>query len=331
MDTIFTSNLSFFCELDGVSLAALFSDPQVIPMLEKLHAGVNLGIIDFSPQRVDVVKRLNAAKIPAVAWQLLPQDQGYWYHGCNAKQAFAHYEKFLQWSTDNELQWAGIGMDIEPDIHEFQSLLLDKKNLLKSIRRRGCGKAKLREAQADYRQLVRRMQQDGFVVDSYEFPFMTDEYWAGSTLLQRLTGMVEAPADRRVVMLYTSFFRPVGQGVLWHYARNAKAVAVGITGGGVEIPGVKPPPPMDWKEFARDLRLARQGTNDIHIFSLEGCLEQGFMPKIASFDWNIQIKPVHPWHELAMLAQLFIRAGLWASAHPMAVVGLLVVLLWVLL
>jgi hypothetical protein len=324
-------SLSFFCELDGASLAALFSDPQVIPMLEKLRASVNLGVIDFSPQRVDVVKRLNQAKIPVVAWQLLPQEQGYWYHGCNAKEAFAHYEKFISWSTDNNLQWAGIGMDIEPDIQEFQSLLLDKKNLLKSIRRRGCGKARLREVQAEYRQLVQRMREDGFVVDSYEFPFMIDEYWAGSTILQRLTGMVETPADRRVVMLYTSFFRPIGQGVLWHYARRAEAVAVGITGGGVEIPGVQPPPPMDWDEFSRDLRLAKQRTNDIHIFSLEGCVEQDFMSEIASFDWNHETKPVHPWHELAMLARLIIRGALWASARPLVVVGLLVLLLWVLL
>ena len=327
METILPPGLSFFCELDGASLSTLFSDPQVITTLSELNAGVNLGIIDFSPERAEVVRRLNQAMIPVVAWQLLPREQGYWYHACNARQAIARYGEFERWSVQNDLQWAGIGMDIEPDIREFQSLVLDKRKLLRSIRRRGCGKANLRKAQAEYRQLVSQMRQDGFIVDSYEFPFMIDEYWAGSTIVQRLTGMVEAPADRRVVMLYTSFFRPYGQGVLWTYAKNAQAVAVGVTGGGVEMEGVPQPRPQDWEELSRDLRLASQRTRNIHIFSLEGCVEQGFMEKIASFDWSITEKPAHPWFELAMLARLLIRMALWTSARPLAVLMPLV-LLW---
>ena len=328
METTSTPGLSFFCELDGASLSALFSDPQVITALSELNAGVNLGIIDFSPERAEVVKRLNHAMIPVVAWQLLPREQGYWYHGCNAQQAIARYEEFARWSAQNGLQWSGIGMDIEPDIQEFQSLMLDKRKLLKSIRRRGCGKANLRKAQAEYRELVSQMRDDGFTVDSYEFPFMIDEYWAGSTIVQRLTGMVEAPADRRVVMLYTSFFRPYGQGVLWTYAKNARAVAVGVTGGGVELEGIPQPRPQDWAEFSRDLRLAKQRTGNIHIFSLEGCVEQGFMEKIISFDWNITEKPAHPWFELALLARLLIRMALWSSTRPLVVVMLLLLLFW---
>ena len=320
--------LVFFCELDGAALAELFSDEQIIVALSELNAGVSLGIIDFSPERVEVVRRLNRAGIPVIAWQLLPQEQGYWYHMCNAQQAFARYEDFKRWSGEHDLQWSGIGIDIEPDIREFRYLLLNKKRLLGSIRQRGCGTKRLREAQSDYRRLVCRMKEDGFSVDSYEFPFMIDEYRMGSTLLQRLTGIVEIPANRRVVMLYTSFFRPYGQAVLWNYARNAHAVAVGVTGGGVEIEGVRQSTPLDWVEFSRDLRLANQRTSNIHIFSLEGCVEQSFLRKLVSFDWNRSERPAHPWNELVMLIRLLMRTALWASAHLLIVVILLLFSFW---
>jgi len=322
--------LVFFCELDGAALSELFSNAQIMVRLSELNANVSLGIIDFSPERVEVVRRLNQAGIPVIAWQLLPQEQGYWYHMCNSRQAFTRYEDFMRWSRKNDLQWSGIGIDIEPDIHEFQYLLLNKRRLLRSIRQRGCGKKRLREAQLEYHRLVCRMRKDGFSVDSYEFPFMIDEHRVGSTILQRLTGIVDIPANRRVVMLYTSFFRPYGQAVLWNYARNAQAVAVGVTGGGVEIEGVSQQTPLDWAEFSRDLRLANQRTNNIHIFSLEGCVEQGFLPKLVSFDWTRSEKPVHPWNELVLLTRLLMRIALWVSAHLLFVVSLLLVLccLW---
>jgi hypothetical protein len=323
-------NLIFFCELDGPSLSGLFSNPQIIATLSELNAGVSLGIIDFLPERAEVVQRLNQAGIPVIAWQLLPQEQGYWYHMCNSQHAFARYEDFLRWSRENGLQWSGIGVDIEPNIHEFRYLLLSKKRLLSSMYQRGCGKKRLREAQSEYRRLVCQMKDDGFTIDSYEFPFMIDEYRAGSTILQRLTGIVEIPANRRVIMLYTNFFRPYGQAVLWNYARDASAVAVGVTGGGVEIEGVPQQIPLDWAEFSRDLRLANQRTKDIHIFSLEGCVDQGFLPKIINFDWNRSATPAHPWNELVILIRLLMRMGLWASAHLLTVVILLVFSLWLL-
>ena len=254
-------NLIFFCELDGPSLSELFSNPQIIATLSELDAGISLGIIDFLPERAEVVQRLNQAGIPVIAWQLLPQEQGYWYHMCNSQHAFARYEDFMRWSGENGLQWSGIGVDIEPDIREFRYLLQSKKRLLESIRQRGCGNKRLREAQSEYRRLACRMKEDGFTVDSYEFPFMIDEYWARSTILQRLTGIVEIPANRRVVMLYTSFFRPYGQAVLWNYARNADSVAIGVTGGGVTIEGVREQTPLDWAWARRTSRSFSTGQN----------------------------------------------------------------------
>lgn len=321
-------DLTFFCELDGESLSRLFSNPLIITTLSELNACVSLGIIDLLPERAEVVRTLNRAKIPVIAWQLLPQEQGYWYNMCNSQQAFACYAAFKGWSEKNDLHWSGIGIDIEPDIHEFQDLLLNKKRLLGSILRRGCGKKRLQQAQSEYRRLICQMKEDGFTVDSYEFPFMIDEYSAGSKIIRRLTGIVKIPADRQVVMLYTSFFRPYGQAVLWNYAKDARTVAIGITGGGIKMDGIKQPPPLTWAEFSRDLQLAYQRTKDIHIFSLEGCIDQGFLPRLVNFDWGRSARPAHPWNELVMLLRMLMRMALWASAHPLAVVILLLLSLW---
>jgi hypothetical protein len=54
--------------------------------------------------------------------------------------------------------------------------------------------------------------------------------------------------------------------------------------------GLDPPPPLTWDEFARDLRLTRRHTRDIHVFSLEGCVEQGYLERLEDFDWGV---PTH--------------------------------------
>ena len=125
--------LTFFCELDASTLEALFSDPSVTRRLVALGAQVSLGILDFSPERASVVRRLNRAGIPLIAWQLLPREQGYWYNMCNAAEAAARYAEFRDWSTREDLHWSGIGVDIKPDIGEFQELLTHKLRLFRTL------------------------------------------------------------------------------------------------------------------------------------------------------------------------------------------------------
>ena len=59
--------LAFDCELDRERLTELFSDVSVIEYLKALKAHVLLMLSDFSPDRADVVKRLNAADVPVTA------------------------------------------------------------------------------------------------------------------------------------------------------------------------------------------------------------------------------------------------------------------------
>jgi len=311
--------LTFFCELEADALQALFADSSVMGDLVALEAGVSLGILDLSGERAKVARRLNEAGIPVVAWLLLPEEQGYWFNLGNAPQAAARYADFKAWTAEHSLQWAGVGVDIEPDIREVQQLLSDRRRLLPALLRRAFDPGRLRSAQTAYGALVAQMRADGYRVDCYHMPPIVDERRAGSELLRRVAGLVDVPADREVLMLYTSFLRPRGPGILWSYAPDADSVGVGSTGGGVEVGGVGDVAPLDWAEFSRDLRLARCWSNDVHVFSLEGCVHQGFLARLRAFDWEQPIAPPLQAARRVNGVRRAARALLWASAHPYVV------------
>jgi hypothetical protein len=69
--------------------------------------------------------------------------------------------------------------------------------------------------------LVAQIHADGLPVETYQFSSIVDERIAGSTLLQRLFGVVSAQSDREVLMLYSSFMRRLGPANLWLYGPDA--------------------------------------------------------------------------------------------------------------
>jgi hypothetical protein len=322
--------LTFFCELEAEELEGLFSDAAVRHDLKALDAAVSLGLTDLSDRRADVVRRLNAAGIPVIAWQLLPKEQGYWFNIGNAAQAAAHYAEFARWTAQHGLTWDGIGLDIETDIREMRLQTLDRQRLVPILLRRLWNVGQLRRAQMDYAVLVAQIRAAGYRVDSYQMPLIVDERKVGSTLIQRLFALVDLPVDREVLMLYSSFYRPRGAALLWSYGQEAQSVGLGVTGGGVQIADVAQPRFLDWEEFARDLRLAQRCTDDIHIFSLEGCVQQGFLPQLLRFDWECPVTPLVTRVAEVERLRTALRMVLLASAHPWLVsLGLLGVL-WLL-
>lgn len=308
--------LTFFCELEAEPLERLFSDPKVVNYLKTLNAQVSLGLLDLSERRAESVRRLNAEQIPVTAWLLLPKEQGYWFNLDNASHSASRYAAFKDWSAEHGLQWAGIGLDIEPDIQLIQQLLRDRLTGLKRLVKKALDGQRLQKATREYRALVAQIRHDGYLVESYQFPLILDERDAGSTILQRVGGLVDLEVDREVFMLYTSFLRPHGAAVLWEYARHADGVGIGNTGGGVEIAGVQQPDYLSWQEFERDLRLACQHTEHLYIFSLEGCVNQGFLPGLVDFDWH-QRAPI-PTDQLSRVRRFrrLAHVVLWTASRP---------------
>ena len=312
--------LSFACELDAPRLTALFDDPSVLADLQALRARVVLMLSDYSGDRARVVGMLNGAGIPVVGVPLLPDDQGYYFTPDNVPQARASYTRFTEWTKEHGLRWDGVGLDIEPDVAVYQQIMANPWGLVRLLAPRLTDTARPARARADYAALVERIHADGWPVENYQMPPLADERRVGSTLLQRLLGLVDLPTDREVFMNYTSFMRGIGPGLLWSYGPEAAAIAVGTTGGGPDVPGHPQMPSQSWEEFARDLRLARHFTEQVYVHSLEGCVGQGFLGRLRAFDWSTSASPPDRAWQAGLLRRA-LRGALWVSAHPWRVAG----------
>jgi hypothetical protein len=309
--------LTFFCELPPEPLTTLFDGRFVIDDLKALDATLSLGILDLYEARAAVVKRLNQAGVPVIAWLLLPEEDGYWFNADNHEQAAARYVTFKAWTTQNNLQWAGIGLDIEMDINEMRALVAGEQDqaFARKLWHRLRDKPRVLKAQRSYQALVDLIHADGYPVESYHLPLITEERRAHATVLQRLVGLVDLETDREVLMLYTSFLRPQGAAALWSYASQADSVGVGSTGGGIDLAGTIDAKPLTWEEFARDLRLCVMQEKPIHIFSLEGCVEQGFLSKLNTFDWDQPVAIPEGTSQVGFI-RAALAAILWTIERP---------------
>jgi hypothetical protein len=313
--------LNFACELASADLVALFADGTVVEQLVGMDASVTLGLLDLSPERADAARRLTAAGIPVYAWLLLPTEQGYWFSANNAPFAVARYDAFRAWTAEHKLAWAGVGIDVEPDFREIQRLLADRWALVPTLLRRVLDDRARKKAASQYAALVARVRADGYPVHGYELPSLEDERAVGATLLHRILGLVEMGADREIPMLYTSLMGAPGVGLLWSYGQGKRAIVVGSTGGGVSLGGMDQAA-LTWDELARDLRLAARLADDVGIFSLEGCVRQGFLERLRAFDWDgpvalpvAEAATVDRWRMVA-------RAFLWMTARPYVLLAL---------
>jgi hypothetical protein len=316
--------LTFFCELPPEPLAKLFDGRFVIDDLKALGATLSLGILDFSEARAGLVKRLNKAGVPVIAWLLLPEEDGYWFNLDNHDKAAARYVDFKAWTTQHDLLWAGVGLDIEMDINDLRIALSGEVDqaFARRLWHKFRDKPRVARAQRAYQALVDLIRADGYPVESYHLPLISDERRARSTVLQRALGLVDLQVDREVLMLYTSLLTDHGDAFLWSYAPEAGAVGVGITGGGVDLSDALDTAPLTWDQFARDLRLCVMQDKPVHIFSLEGCVEQGFLARLNTFDWN-QPAPVPARLGQVRGMRTTLAALLWTIERPWVIlVGL---------
>ena len=312
-------DLTFYCELEAEALKKLFESRFVLDDLKTLNARLSLGILDLSDERAQVVKKLNKLGVKVVAWLLLPKDEGYWFNLDNFAQASNRYDAFKTWTEANKLKWDGIGLDIEPDINAMQELKHKKWAMFPDLFKRLLDSKRVKQAQEAYRGLVDRMHADGFFVESYHLPLIVDERKAHSTVLQRLAGLVDLEVDHEVLMLYSSFMRPHGQKILWQYADEADSIGIGNTGGGVDLEGVIDVPPLTWEEFSKDLRLAYASGKPVHIFCLEGCVAQGFLSRLVTFDW--QDDTPKPGALLVKTGRGALQTLLWTLQRPWVILA----------
>jgi hypothetical protein len=313
--------LTFFCELESKPLQALFALPDIVTLAD-INASISMGILDFSDERVEVVKRLNEVGIPVVAWLLLPREDGYYFNIYNAQKASEKYLEFKEWTDRHNLKWEAVGLDIEPDIRELEKLTTARLQMVWMMLRRAYSRRPYNRARRIYKELIEQIRKDGYRVDVYQFPLIADERSAHSSLLQKTIGLIDLPADREVLMIYTSFLRPDGPGILWSYGLHAQSIGIGSTGGGVDL-DILDLKPMKWEELERDLRHAWVFTKDIHIFSLEGCIRQGYLNRLKDFQFDHPIIEPKDSIEKVEMWRRSLQSGLWLGSRPWIIVGVI--------
>ena len=276
--------ISFFTELGSLDFEQMFSDPELIGSLQQLNAELRVGLIDMDEVSAMTILKLNEANIPLAAWLVLPKEEGYFFHAGNGEKALARYEEFREWTRKYKLQWEAVGIDPEPSLQEIQEAINHPVLASWNAYMRLYDDEMLENAQIAYEKVINAIRQDGYPVESYIFPIIYDERKAGAQSLQKILGILDIKTDKEIAMCYTSGPGAEPAAIL-NYGKEADGVAIGSTGGGITIDGVALPA-LDWEAFARDLRLAHHTKKEIHIFSLEGCVKQGFLAQMIDFDFS---------------------------------------------
>ncbi len=310
-----------------MALAELFDQPGLLDELATQQYSVALGIIDFSPQRAAIVRSLNARGISVVAWLLLPPEEGYWFNLGNYPQAAARYEAFKQWAEQELLQFAAIGLDIEPMINDRSAVQQGDTLHMFSRAAQAQRNALYPAARDAYHDLAAVIRHDGYEVHTYQYPLIIDDRRAGTTLVQRSLDIVDVPADHEVLLLYSSHIKlllgtDLGGAFVRSYGEHGDGIAVGVTGGGYLDPiSGSPSPRVSLEVFLRDLRIAAHYTDTVHIFSLEGCVERGWLSKLADMDWDTPVALSRLYRAEAHLVRMLLSFVLWCSRAGWTAIG----------
>ena len=275
--------LFFACCDQGMSdMDSWVANPEVIAQLQQLHAGLALEISDFSAERAQAVKKLNDDGIPLTAWLVMSREQGHYLNGFNAPEAEQRFTQFDQWTKENGLKWGAVGLDIEPNFDQLKAVAAHKPQFVWFLTKRFFDYGQVERGREAYAALIRRIQAAGYVAQTYQMPFLAEERDAHSTLLERLFGMVDARGNDEVLMAYSSFNHEAGGGIPLLYGPKTDTLAVGTTlddkAAGLTA--------LSWDEFSRDLIVAAHFSRVVGVYSLEGCIRHGYLPRMIAMDWG---------------------------------------------
>jgi len=161
-------------------------------------------------------------------------------------------------------------------------------------------------------------------VQTYQMPFLADERMAKSSFIDRLLGTVDVRGNQEYLMLYTSFAPAIGAGIIVELGPEAQGITVGVTG--TEAPDDAGA--LSWDQLSRDLIVASHFTRHIGVYDLEGCVRQGFLDRLTTFDWSQSV--VVPGQSIRRARRLgeAVRLGLWIGDN-IVFVTLVILLLMV--
>lgn len=307
--------LTFFAELPAAALAAVLASRHgprsALDLLADRQAGLAVAMLDLSDQRAALMRRAAQRGVAVTAWLVLPEHHGYWLTADNAHLAHDRWREVRDWAAHHQIALAAIGLDIEAPHDDSVALVRTPIRALLQLAARRRPDGDVRAAAAAYQALVDEVRGAGLRCETYQFPFAVDERQAGSVLLQRTLGTVDVAGDTEVRMLYRSALpRPWGETLIDAYGPGADGIAVGITGGGVA--SLQPSfahRELTERQVLADLRRAARYTDNLYVFSLEGCVQRGYLQAVCEADLRANHAPA-PLRHVAGLARHGLRTAL---------------------
>jgi hypothetical protein len=320
-------HLVFASDQPTGELESMLAEPGVVADLLDLKAGIALALPDLTVDDANLVRQLNRDGIPVTAGLTVPTEQGYYLNASNGRQAAVRFADFENWTTANGLRWAAIVLDIEPNIQDFATLRQGSKwHLFLTLLERYLDMRRVREAKYTYGALIQEIRSHGYQVETCQFPFIADERAVRSSVLERLTGIVDVRGDLEALMVYTSFHQSLDSASIWVYGPDAQAIAVGSTTGPASDPHFAR---LTWEEFSRDLMVANHFSQVIGVYNLEGCVRQGYLARLKHVNWNDSVTIPEESVRRATQFRKRVQRVLWiASNLPYFLITFLVAFLW---
>jgi hypothetical protein len=320
-------HLVFASDQPTGELESMLAEPGVVADLLDLKAGIALALPDLTVDDANLVRQLNRDGIPVTAGLTVPTEQGFYLNASNGRQAAVRFADFENWTTANGLRWAAIVLDIEPNIQDFATLRQGSKwHLFLTLLERYFDMRRVREAKYTYGALIQEIRSHGYQVETCQFPFIADERAVRSSILERLTGIVDVRGDLEALMVYTSFHQSLDSASIWVYGPDAQAIAVGSTTGPASDPHFAR---LTWEEFSRDLMVANHFSQVIGVYNLEGCVRQGYLARLKHVNWNDSVTIPEESVRRATQFRKRVQRVLWiASNLPYFLITFLVAFLW---
>jgi hypothetical protein len=125
-------------------------------------------------------------------------------------------------------------------------------------------------------------------------------------------------------MIYTRFNHAMDSAMIWQYGPDAQVVTVGSTAGDPATGGKFGP--LNWDEFTRDLIVASHFSRVLGVYSLEGCVQQGFLSRLTTMDWDRTVTIPAEANSKAIHLRARIQSVLWTASHIAYLLAVLVLL-----
>lgn len=311
-------------------MQALFADPATVAALRNLHAQVAVAIADFSPERTQIVRMLNQQQIPVIAGLMLQTKDGPYFDADDATEAPGQFAAFEKWTQQNGLRWTAVGLDIEPNYGALAALKNHPWRLFTTVIPDSFDAKRMESAQEVYSALIQQIQSQGYPVETYTLPYGPIERDLHTTVLDRLLGTVDVQGNENDLMIYTSYARPVGPAIILDLGPSAQGIVVGVTDG--LAPTGTGFGPLNWDEFSSDLLVASHFAHHIGVYNLEGCVRQGFLPRLETMNWGAAV--VIPAASVSRADRHVMAFGmaLWIAAHLVYLAAgallLMILLVW---